>query len=40
MLGPVMGGPLYEGLGYFYSFACFGGILLFSLTIALLITPN
>jgi MFS family permease len=40
MLGPVMGGPLYENLGYFESFCCFGGILLLSMTVALIITPS
>ena len=40
MLGPVMGGPLYEHLGYFYSFTAFGGILVLSLTAALVITPG
>ena len=40
MLGPVMGGPLYNSLGYFYSFCCFGGILLMSLLVATLITPG
>ncbi len=40
MLGPVIGGPLYTYLGYFNSFACFGGILLVSMIVALLITPN
>jgi MFS family permease len=40
MLGPVMGGPLYDGLGYFGSFACFGGMLLLSMVIATIITPG
>ena len=40
MLGPVIGGPLYDLLGYFYSFACFGLMLLVSLIIASVITPS
>jgi MFS family permease len=40
MLGPVLGGPLYTLLGYFESFCCFGGMLLISMIIAILITPN
>lgn len=40
MLGPVIGGPLYEYLGYFYCFACFGGIMFLSMGIAMIITPK
>lgn len=40
MLGPVIGGPLYSLLGYFASFAVFGGILAISMTVALFITPG
>lgn len=40
MLGPVIGGPLFEYLGYFWSFAVFGAILLVSMTIAIFITPG
>lgn len=40
MLGPVIGGPLYEFLGYFGSFSVFGAMLLVSMTIALFITPS
>lgn len=40
MLGPVIGGPLYEYLGYFNCFACFGGIMFFSMSIAFIITPK
>lgn len=40
MLGPVMGGPLYDNLGYFTSFAVFGGILTCSMIVALVITPS
>jgi predicted MFS family arabinose efflux permease len=39
MLGPVIGGPLYDLLGYFFSFACFGAMLLVSMAVALIITP-
>jgi hypothetical protein len=40
MLGPVVGGPLYDLLGYFLSFACFGLMLLISMIVAFIITPK
>lgn len=40
MLGPVVGGPLYDLLGYFWSFACFGAMLLISMIVAFIITPG
>lgn len=40
MLGPVIGGPLYLALGYFESFCVFAGILLVSLILLIVITPN
>ena len=40
MLGPVIGGPLYDGLGYFWSFVAFAAILGISMLIALIITPG
>ena len=40
MLGPVIGGPLYDGLGYFFSFVAFAGLLAVSMIIALIITPG
>lgn len=39
MLGPVVGGPLYNLFGYFWSFACFGAMLMISMIIAFIITP-
>jgi len=40
MLGPVMGGPLYDGLGYFWSFFAFASILGASMIVAMIITPG
>ena len=40
MLGPVVGGPLYDLTGYFLSFACFGLMLLVSMIVAFIITPS
>ncbi len=40
MLGPVIGGPLYDAFGYFWSFAVFGLMLLVSMMIAMFITPS
>ena len=40
MLGPVIGGPLYNLCGYFWSFAIFAGFLIISLAVSLLITPS
>jgi hypothetical protein len=40
MLGPVIGGPLYDGLGYFWSFVAFAALLGASMVIAMIITPN
>jgi MFS family permease len=40
MLGPVVGGPLYDLTGYFWSFACFALMLLISMIIAFIITPR
>ena len=40
MLGPVIGGPLYDGLGYFWSFFAFAAILGVSMIIAMIITPG
>ena len=40
MIGPVIGGFLYVTVGYFWSFAVFGGILCVSLAITMFITPN
>ncbi len=40
MLGPVVGGPLYDLLGYFWSFACFGAMLVVSMIVAVIITPS
>jgi MFS family permease len=40
MLGPVIGGPLYNLCGYFWSFAIFAGFLIVSLAVSILITPS
>lgn len=40
MLGPVIGGPLYLAVGYFNSFICFAGILVFSLIVLYCIAPK
>ena len=40
MLGPVVGGPLYDVLGYFWSFACFGLMLIISMIVSFIITPR
>jgi len=40
MIGPVIGGPLYSIFGYFESFCCFGGLIVISLVVAVLITPS
>ena len=40
MLGPVVGGPLYDVFGYFLSFACFAAMLFISLIVAFIITPK
>lgn len=40
MLGPVIGGPLYLTFGYFESFCIFAGILIISLTVLIVATPN
>ena len=39
MVGPVIGGPLYDELGYFFSFVAFASLLAASMVIALIITP-
>jgi MFS family permease len=40
MIGPVLGGFLYVGFGYFWTFFIFGGICLISLVVTLIITPT
>jgi MFS family permease len=40
MLGPVIGGPLYNIFGYFWSFAVFAGFLVVSLAVSIIITPS
>jgi predicted MFS family arabinose efflux permease len=40
MLGPVIGGPFYSLLGYFGCFACFSGVIFFSMIVSLVITPG
>jgi len=40
MLGPVIGGPFYSLLGYFGCFACFSGVIFFSMIVSLIITPS
>ena len=40
MVGPVIGGPLYDELGYFFSFVAFASLLAASMVIALIITPG
>jgi MFS family permease len=40
MLGPVMGGPLYDSFGYFWSFFAFASILGVSMVISMAITPG
>jgi predicted MFS family arabinose efflux permease len=40
MLGPVIGGPLYDELGYFWSFVAFAVLLGMSMIIAMVITPG
>lgn len=40
MLGPVIGGFFYSFFGYFGSFACFSGVIFFSMIVSLLITPS
>jgi MFS family permease len=40
MLGPVIGGVFYSFFGYFGCFACFSGVILLSMLVSLMITPN
>jgi MFS family permease len=40
MMGPVIGGPLYQTLGYFWSFNVFAAIMAVSLIVSLVITPS
>ncbi len=40
MIGPVLGGFIFEACGYFWTFTIFGIILGLSALITLLITPN
>lgn len=40
MLGPVIGGLLYDATDYFWTFVSFGIFMAFSLAITFVITPN
>jgi len=40
MVGPVIGGVLYNAFGYFATFFIFGIILIINLIVAWLITPD
>jgi len=40
MIGPVIGGPIYDGVGYFWSFVVFAGMLFISMLVVFLITPG
>lgn len=40
MMGPVIGGPLYQYMGYFWSFNVFAAIMAISFLVSLVITPS